>query len=125
MARKIILTASIFLALAVGIGAFGAHALKAQLSEEMLQVYKTGVEYHFYHALGLLLVGTLAVSKPVKLLNWSALFLTFGIILFSGSLYLLSVTGISSIGIITPVGGISFITGWILLFLASRKQMID
>jgi uncharacterized membrane protein YgdD (TMEM256/DUF423 family) len=122
MSKTIIMTAATFLALAVGIGAFGAHGLKSHLSTEMLAIYKTGVEYHFYHALGLLLVGVLAVIMPGVYLKWSAIFLSAGIILFSGSLYVLAVTGIKGLGAITPLGGISFITGWILLFVAVWKK---
>lgn len=122
MSKLILLTASILLALAVAIGAFGAHGLKAHLSTEMIQVYKTGVEYHFYHALGLVLIGIFSITFPSGLLNWSALLLVSGIILFSGSLYILSVTGIKWIGAITPLGGISFIAGWLLFFLAVWKK---
>lgn len=122
MSKTIIMTASVFLALAVAIGAFGAHGLKSHLSTEMLTTYKTGVEYHFYHALGLLLVGVLAVYMPSVQLKWSAIFLGAGIILFSGSLYVLAITGIKWIGAITPLGGLSFIAGWILLFVAVWKR---
>ena len=122
MSKTILMSASIFLALAVAIGAFGAHGLKSHLSDEMLQTYKTGVEYHFYHALGLLLVGILAVTMPSAYLKWSAILLTAGIVLFSGSLYVLAVTGIKAVGAITPLGGLSFIAGWILLFLAVWKK---
>ncbi|HYQ56805.1 MAG TPA: DUF423 domain-containing protein [Draconibacterium sp.] len=122
MSKTILLTASVLLMLAVAIGAFGAHGLKSHLSEEMLQTYKTGVEYHFYHALGLLLVGVLTVYTPSVYLKWSAILLFTGIILFSGSLYVLAVTGIKWLGAITPLGGISFITGWILLFVAIWKK---
>lgn len=115
--------ASVLLALAVAIGAFGAHGLKAHLTPDMLQTYKTGVEYHFYHALGLLLVGLLAICMPNVYLKWSAIFLTSGIVLFSGSLYLLAVTGIKWIGAITPIGGLSFIAGWISLFLAVWRKV--
>ena len=124
MTKTILMTAAASLALAVAIGAFGAHGLKPRLSEEMMQVYKTGVEYHFYHALGLLLIGILSASMQSGLLNWSALFLGLGIILFSGSLYLMAVTGIRWLGAITPLGGISFITGWALLFIAAWKNGI-
>ena len=117
------MTASILLALAVALGAFGAHGLKSQLSTEMMQTYKTGVEYHFYHALGLLLIGILSVSLPSGLLNWSAILLFAGIILFSGSLYVLTITGIKWLGAVTPIGGLSFIAGWILLFLAVWKKV--
>ena len=123
MSKTILMTASLLLALAVAIGAFGAHGLKSHLSDEMLQTYKTGVEYHFYHAIGLLLVGVLAVSMPSAYLKWSAILLTAGIILFSGSLYLLAVTGIKGLGAITPLGGLSFIAGWILLFIAVWKKL--
>jgi len=122
MSKSILMTASVLLALAVMLGAFGAHGLKTHLSSEMMQVYKTGVEYHFYHALGLLFIGVLSISIPSGLLNWSALFLTVGIILFSGSLYLLAISGIKWLGAITPIGGLSFIAGWILLFVAVWKN---
>lgn len=116
------MTASVLLALAVALGAFGAHGLKSQLSADMMQTYKTGVEYHFYHALGLLLIGILAISYPSELMKWSAICLAAGIVVFSGSLYVLAVTGIKWLGTVTPIGGLSFIAGWILLFLAVWKK---
>lgn len=122
MSKTILMTASVLLALAVAIGAFGAHGLKSHLSAEMIQIYKTGVEYHFYHGLGLLLIGVIAFSFPSEYLKWSAIFLTVGIILFSGSLYILSITGIKWLGAITPFGGLSFIAGWVLLFVAVLKN---
>lgn len=123
MSKQILMTASILLAVAVAIGAFGAHGLKAHLSNEMLQTYKTGVEYHFYHALGLLLIGVLSISYPSGLLNWSAILLAIGIVLFSGSLYVLAISGIKWIGAITPLGGLSFIAGWIFLLVAVWKKV--
>jgi len=123
MSKTILMTASILLALAVAIGAFGAHGLKQHISGEMLQTYKTGVEYHFYHALGLLLIGVLTISFPSELLKWSAIFLVAGIVLFSGSLYALAISGIKWIGAITPVGGLCFIAGWVLLFFAVWKKL--
>lgn len=123
MSKTILMTASVFLALAVAIGAFGAHGLKSHFTAEMMNTYKTGVEYHFYHALGLLLVGILAYVMPSGLLNWSAIFIATGIILFSGSLYLLAITGIKWLGAITPFGGLSFIAGWILFFIAVWKKV--
>jgi uncharacterized membrane protein YgdD (TMEM256/DUF423 family) len=122
MSKTILMTASVLLAMAVAIGAFGAHGLKSHLSEAMLQTYKTGVEYHFYHALGLLLIGVLTISFPSELLKWSAIFLMVGIVLFSGSLYVLAITGIKWFGAITPLGGLSFIAGWGLLFVAVLKK---
>lgn len=123
MAKTILMIASILLALAVALGAFGAHGLKSQLSTDMLQTFKTGVDYHFYHALGLLFIGILAVSFPSDLIKWSAILLTAGIVLFSGSLYALAISGIKWLGAITPLGGLSFIAGWVLLFLAVWKKV--
>lgn len=123
MSKTILLIAIVFLILAVSIGAFGAHGLKNHLSDEMIQVYKTGVEYHFYHALGLLLVGILSISMPSVYIKWSAILLGAGIILFSGSLYALATTGVKGLGAITPFGGLSFIAGWVCLFIAVVKYL--
>ena len=120
--KQILFAGAAFMALGVLFGAFGAHALKTSLSPEMLAVYKTGVEYQFYHALGLLLIGLIGFQIESKWLRWSALFLGIGIILFSGSLYVLSLTGIKMIGAITPVGGLSFVAGWIFLAFAVWKR---
>lgn len=122
MNKLIISGAAILLALAVIIGAFGAHALKVRLAPDMLQVYKTGVEYHFYHALGLLLIGILSFHIQSGLLNWAALFMALGILLFSGSLYVLAISGIKWLGAITPLGGTSFIVGWLMVVIAVLKQ---
>lgn len=97
--------------LAVSLGAFAAHGLKARLSPEMLAVFETGVRYHAYHALGLILLG--AVRGPDKA-GWCFL---GGIALFSGSLYLLAATGVRKLGMITPLGGLLFLAGWALLAL--------
>lgn len=121
---KIILMAVfVLLVLAVVIGVLGTHGLKPHLSNEMMQVCKTGVEYHFYNAWGLLLVGGLAISIPSILLNWSAICLVLGIILFPGSLYLLSITGIKWLGAVTPFWSLGFIAGWVLLFVAVWKKL--
>ena len=122
MSKSILLIAALLLALAVILGAFGAHALKERLTADMMQVYETGVKYHFYHALGLLLVGVLAIQMPSTLMNWSAICLIAGIVIFSGSLYVLAITGIKWLGAITPIGGLSFIAGWVLLALAIWKK---
>ncbi|WP_346858629.1 DUF423 domain-containing protein [uncultured Draconibacterium sp.] len=123
MSKTILMSASAMLVLAVALGAFGAHGLKAHLSAELMQTYKTAVEYHFYHALGLLLLGVLSLTMPSNLINWAALFLFVGIVLFSGSLYVLAISGIKWLGAITPLGGLSFIAGWILLFVAAWKKL--
>ena len=102
--------------LCVAFGAFGAHGLKQRLSVDMLAVYQTGVQYHFYHALGLIAVGLVLLhlpkSRPVVLSGW--LMLT-GIVLFSVSLYALSLTGIRALGMVTPFGGVAFLSAWALL----------
>jgi uncharacterized membrane protein YgdD (TMEM256/DUF423 family) len=104
---------------AVLLGAFGAHALKARLSPEMLEVWHTGVEYHFYHALGLLAVGPAAARLPESsLLKWSGWTMLAGILLFSGSLYTLALTGERALGIITPLGGLAFLAAWALFAVA-------
>ncbi|MEE9367321.1 MAG: DUF423 domain-containing protein [Pontiella sp.] len=108
-------------ALAVIIGAFGAHGLKDKLCDQMLAVYKTGVEYHFYHTLALLGIGLLALHVESKLLTASGWSMAVGILLFSGSLYALSTSGIKVLGAITPIGGLFFIIGWVLLTVAIFK----
>ncbi len=109
--------------LAVMLGAFGAHALKSRLNAEMLQIFETGVQYHFYHALGLLAVGLVAWHLPESgLLKWSGWLMVAGIAIFSGSLYLLSIFGIRWLGAITPIGGTAFIVAWVLLAWAVLKS---
>jgi uncharacterized membrane protein YgdD (TMEM256/DUF423 family) len=115
-ARWCLLSAAIALALAVGMGAFGAHALKARLGAEALAVYQTAVQYHFGHALGLLVVGLLWQQHPQwTLLGWVAGLLLGGIVLFAGSLYALALTGMRALGAITPIGAAAFIAAWLLL----------
>jgi uncharacterized membrane protein YgdD (TMEM256/DUF423 family) len=120
--QKTVVSGAVFMALGVLLGAFGAHALKAQLSPELLQVYQTGVEYQFYHALGLLLIGTIGFRMDSKWLRWSAILLIAGILLFSGSLYALALSGIKSLGAITPIGGLSFVAGWVCLVVGVAKH---
>lgn len=109
--------------LAVLLGAFGAHALRDRLSAEMLRIFETGVQYHFYHALGLLAIGLVAWHLPESgLLKWSGWLMLAGIVIFSGSLYLLSILGIRWLGAITPIGGTAFIVAWVLLAWAVLKS---
>jgi uncharacterized membrane protein YgdD (TMEM256/DUF423 family) len=116
LAKLFISLGAAFAALAVALGAFGAHALSSRLSPELLAVYHTGVEYQFYHALGLLAVGILSRSSAdSRALRWSGLLMAAGIVLFSGSLYALSLSGERWFGAITPVGGLAFIAAWICL----------
>ncbi|HZL09556.1 MAG TPA: DUF423 domain-containing protein [Prolixibacteraceae bacterium] len=120
--QKILLSGAILMALGVLLGAFGAHALKTRLSPEMLLVYKTAVEYQFYHALGLLLIGLIGFHIDSKWISRAGVFIGIGILLFSGSLYILSLTGIKAIGVITPFGGLSFVAGWICLAIGIWKR---
>ena len=104
---------------AVALGAFGAHALKTRASAEALALWRTGVEYHAYHALGLLAVGWLAAQLPESMLvKWSGWLMLSGIVLFSGSLYALALSGERWLGAITPVGGIAFLAAWALFVIA-------
>lgn len=127
MSKRIILTASLCGAIAVIFGAFGAHSLKNVLSAGAVEIWAKGVEYQFYHTFALLFLGLYASSDD-RLLKWSYVFFTLGIILFSGSLYLLATREILNIGFlnyigpVTPVGGLCFILGWALLFVAASKR---
>ena len=115
-ARSCLLIAALALAAAVVLGAFGAHALKGRLAAEMLATYHTAVEYHFWHALGLLGVGALmSRSRDDSALKWVAWLLIAGLLLFSGSLYALALTGVKNFGAVTPIGGIAFLVGWLVV----------
>ena len=100
---------------AVALGAFGAHALKGRLSVELAATYQTAVQYQFYHALALLAVGLLAGRGATSALNLAGASFAAGVLLFSGSLYALALTGTRALGAITPVGGVMFLLGWIAL----------
>jgi uncharacterized membrane protein YgdD (TMEM256/DUF423 family) len=118
-ARIFLFLGSIGMLLAVAMGAFGAHALKKTLTPDLLAVYQTAVNYHVYHALGLLAVGVLALHLPeTALLRWAGILLAVGVLVFSGSLYALSLSGIRGLGAITPFGGVALIAGWLLLAIA-------
>ncbi|NEW83142.1 MAG: DUF423 domain-containing protein [Mariniphaga sp.] len=119
--KSILTIAALSGVLAVALGAFGAHGLKSIISPEMLDVYKTGVQYQFYHTFALLAVGILINFNPSKALKWSATLFMIGIVLFSGSLYALAISGVKALGIITPFGGITWIAAWILLFVHCRQ----
>ncbi len=110
--------------LAVLLGAFGAHALKTRLTADMMAVYHTGNQYHFYHALGLLLVGLVLVQLPdtgsLRAAGWLML---AGTVLFSGSLYVLAISGVRWLGAITPLGGMAFLVAWLLLAMAVWKSV--
>jgi uncharacterized membrane protein YgdD (TMEM256/DUF423 family) len=104
---------------AVALGAFGAHALKGRLSPEMLVVWHTAVEYHMFHALGLLALGLASIQLVEStLLKWSGWLMLAGIVLFSGSLYVLALTGARWLGAVTPAGGTAFLAAWSLFVIA-------
>ncbi|WP_174818560.1 DUF423 domain-containing protein [Paenibacillus kobensis] len=108
--------------LAVALGAFAAHGLKDMLDEDMLTIFETGVRYHMYHALGLLAVAALAGrSDNSRLMLRGAMLLHIGIYIFSGSLYVLSLSGVKVLGAITPIGGVLFIVGWAMIAIALWK----
>ena len=119
MDRTFLLVGALAGFLAVTFGAFGAHALRARLSPEMLAVFETGVRYHMYHALALLLVSAMMPRLGGWLVVTSGWLFTAGIVLFSGSLYLLALTGVTILGAITPIGGLAFLAGWACLAIAA------
>jgi len=115
--------ASAFGFLSVAIGAFGAHALKDRISPEMLEINHTGSQYQMYHSLALLAVAILLKFYPdSKLFNAAGWLFVVGIIFFSGSLYLLSLTGVRILGAITPIGGLCFLGGWACILIGALKS---
>jgi len=108
--------------LSVAIGAFGAHALKGSISPEMLEINHTGSQYQMYHSLALLAVAILLKFYPdSKFFNTAGWLFAAGIIIFSGSLYALSLTGIKTLGAITPIGGLCFLGGWVCVLIGALK----
>ena len=124
MSKVFIILGSLNAFLAVALGAFGAHGLQNKLTEQMLATYETGVKYHMMHALGLILIGIISrYTSGSVLINWSGWLICAGIVLFSGSLYVLSISGIRWLGAITPLGGLCFLAGWLLLAVAAFKYL--
>jgi uncharacterized membrane protein YgdD (TMEM256/DUF423 family) len=117
--KNFLVIGSVAAFLAVGLGAFGAHGLRTRLSPDMLAVFETGVRYHMYHAIAIVATG-LAMGRLsgwlVLAAGWS---FAAGIVLFSGSLYLLAITGVTTLGAITPLGGLAFLVGWACLAFAA------
>lgn len=123
-AKQIIMVAAIFGALAIALGAFGAHALKQTLADlGTTDTYNTAAKYHLVMSVALFGLGLLALFKPAKPWGVVALLWTAGILIFAGTLYVLSVTGIKWLGAITPIGGASLILGWGLLAYHANKQL--
>jgi uncharacterized membrane protein YgdD (TMEM256/DUF423 family) len=113
MMRAWLLLAAFFAFSGVGLGAFAAHALKSQLTPEYLGVFQTGVHYQMLHALALLGLALLTRQLPGRWLSAAGNLFTLGIVLFSGSLYALTLSGVSALGMITPLGGLAFLVGWL------------
>jgi uncharacterized membrane protein YgdD (TMEM256/DUF423 family) len=128
MQKTFLIIGSIAAGLGVVLGAFGAHKLKQLVGPETVGAFQTGVQYQMYHAFALLLVGILYERFPHTLLNWAGGLFAGGILLFSGSLYLLAAlkaadkVGLGGVGIITPIGGLLFIAGWLLVLMAVLKS---
>lgn len=121
--KTTLIWACIFGGTAVMIGAFGAHALKSALEAAgRLDTFETAVKYQFYHTMALLAVGIMMQHISAKLLHYAALLFTLGIVLFSGSLYVLCATGLGVLGAVTPLGGVLFIAGWILTLLSVVRK---
>jgi len=122
--KAFIIVGAINAFLAVALGAFGAHGLKDRLDAHYLEIWKTGVTYQMFHALGILIVAML-LSKVASssLFTWSGWLMLAGIILFSGSLYVLSLTKIGILGAITPLGGVCFLAAWVLIVLGAMKHL--
>ncbi|MBP0939625.1 DUF423 domain-containing protein [Pseudomonas alliivorans] len=121
MLRSFLMLAAFFGFTGVALGAFAAHGLKGRLTAEYLAIFQTGVLYQLVHALALLGVALLATQVPGRLVTWAGVSFAIGILLFSGSLYALTLTGISKLGIITPFGGLAFLFGWATLGLAAWR----
>jgi uncharacterized membrane protein YgdD (TMEM256/DUF423 family) len=128
MHKVYLVIGTILAGLSVVLGAFGAHGLKQIVPPETVATYQTGVQYQIYHAFALILVGILYERFPNNFVNYAGMFFIAGIVLFSGSLYLLASlkamnkVGLSGVGIITPIGGLLFITGWILLLIGIVRK---
>ncbi|KKB36473.1 DUF423 domain-containing protein [Bacillus thermotolerans] len=106
----------------VALGAFGAHGLEGKVEPKYLETWQTGVQYQMFHAAGLILVGLLIGQvQASSLLNWSGWLMLIGTVIFSGSLYALTLSGVKVLGAITPIGGVAFLAGWVLLVLAALK----
>ena len=107
--------------IAVAAGAFGAHALRARLSPDLLATFETGARYQMYHALALLAAAWATARWPGSLIQWAGWLFVIGTVLFSGSLYALALSGVRWLGAVTPFGGVAFLGGWVCLVLAAMR----
>ena len=122
MERFFFISGSIAAFIAVALGAFGAHSLRTKLTPEMLNIFEVGVRYQMYHALGLIAVAWAISRWPEANLNAAGWAFIVGIVVFSGSLYLLTLTDTRWLGAITPIGGLAFLTGWAILVWSIARQ---
>ncbi|GHE66706.1 DUF423 domain-containing protein [Roseivirga thermotolerans] len=123
-AKTVIILAGVLGALSVGLEAFGAHGLEATLTANgRIETYETAVKYQFYHTLALLLVGLIMLHTNTPYFSYASWAFVAGILVFSGSLYTLSLTNITWLGAITPIGGLAFIAGWIFLLIGANKAL--
>lgn len=122
--RKTLASAALLAFIAVVAGAFGAHGLKSILSEAQILSWQTAVRFQFFHSLGLILLVILYRQQTDKLLPWSAGFMLAGMLLFSGSIYMLLLTGMSWLGPVTPIGGICLMMGWLLLVVSALRSHV-
>jgi uncharacterized membrane protein YgdD (TMEM256/DUF423 family) len=121
--KAFIIVGAINAFLAVALGAFGAHGLKDRLDAYYLDIWKTGVTYQMFHAIGILIIAMLLGKVPMSsLFNWSGWLMLAGIIFFSGSLYVLSLTKVGVLGAITPIGGVCFLAAWVLMIVGAVKN---
>jgi uncharacterized membrane protein YgdD (TMEM256/DUF423 family) len=121
MIRTFVALGALSAAVSVAAGAFGAHGLKPRLAPHLLEVFETGARYQMYHALALLAVAWVASRRASRAVAWSGWLLFAGTVLFSGSLYAMALTGVRSLGLVTPFGGVAFIVGWVILALEARR----
>lgn len=119
MARSFLAAGALFGLSSVALGAFAAHGLQSSLSADLLNVFHTGVQYQMYHALALLFTGLLVQRAPSRSATVAGWLFIIGIVLFSGSLYVLALTQVTAFGIVTPLGGLAFLAGWFALFMAA------
>ena len=122
MDRLFVMLGALSAGLGVAAGAFGAHALRARVEPRLLEVFETGARYQMYHALALVAVGLLATRWNAPLLSVGGWLFVGGTVLFSGSLYAMTFTGIRALGAITPLGGVCFIAGWICLAVVAMRH---
>jgi len=124
MSKWMLFAGALNMAICVGLGAFGAHALKGRLSERLFEAYQTGIQYHLLHALGLLAVGLLLLHLGSNaFFRWAGYLMLAGIVLFSGSLYSLALGAPKGVGVLTPFGGITFIAAWLVFSVGVWKSI--